>query len=95
MYFIKERDNTRRFIPAAAGSEQQLHSNVTSENAPELSTATSNTLTSAYRALGDSHRPSGIYVRTRYGYNQESLPSVETIPPKIRRSIVEVPSTAS
>lgn len=38
-----------------------------------------NTLKSAYKGLNNNRQPPCRYVKTQYGYSQESLPNVETL----------------
>lgn len=56
-------------IPAAAGSEEQL------QKSPILIHERITTPTSAYVGLNDSRQLPGTYVKTQYGYSQESLPT--------------------
>lgn len=80
------RRNIRVSIPAAAGSEEQLQIQKMSDTD---SSEDHNTLKSAYKGLNDNRQPPSTYVKTQYGYSQESLPYVETIAPKLRQAIVE------
>lgn len=86
--------------PAAAGSAEQLMAVNREVGSPSTSTCIPSstaeediTLSRAYAHLNSTNSTTSVnpnqFVKTKYGYSQESLPFVETVSPTLRKNILE------